>query len=339
MSKRIAPIMASLSLALMAGCASNQPVETVPIDAVLDALKTEIGKIKPTAELPPDTANVCADPDHVVRVTAYPTKAVVDLKTVLTVAVDANGTASIPVGPSGIVVGPSVSGSSSRANTKDVILTLPVQHTPPTRADLQTEIAALQKYIADRTKIQGALKAGQDTDSKQAAQEFNAPIAAAKQKLHDDDIQLAALEASIPDQTPFLIHPFSLVQPVAPVLPAQAGQGDRSDRPSIPVPVRPAGRLDFELPISEAFNRVIIGMLSTSHTRPCFLPQQMDIKVNFEAIKKGGAGATIAFLVAKVGGDVSRTDDTTQSVTVTFDLSNGNAAVSGSSPTPTAPGG
>jgi hypothetical protein len=339
MTRLVHAAVAAVSIAgLLSGCASNTTVETVPVNTVLDALKSDIASIQPTVQLPPDPANACADPDHVVRIEAYPTKAVVQLKTVITAVIDANGSANIPAGPSGIIVSPSLGASKSNIHTQDVTYTLPIQHNPPTRADLQTEITTLNKYITDRTKVLTDLRKASDADGRRAAQDVSDKLNAAKDQLRKDELALAGVEASPGNQTPWRPHTFDLPLPRQPLLHADMVAtlpGEATTEPAKPTEIRKApaqGHVDFELGIAQAFNHEIAGLLSTSHARPCFLPQQMDIKVSFEAIKKVDAGLTITFLVAKIGGDASRQDDTTQTVTLTFDLSGGNATSSGGPP-------
>src|SRR5258707_11034701 len=85
---------------------------------------------------------------------------------------------------------------------------------PATRADLQTEIASLRKYIKDRSDSLAELKPLHDVASVKAAKQVQDAIDTAKSKLRDDEILLAELESKRGPTPisphPFFVHPKSL---------------------------------------------------------------------------------------------------------------------------------
>jgi hypothetical protein len=278
------PLLLFLALT---GCAGGpMTVETVPIADVLNALKQEIQNVRPVTETMPgaDASGTplaaCSDPDHVVRVIAAPNKAIVDLKTVVTTAYNASGSANIPAGPSGVIVSPSIGGSHSNVNTTDLTLTLGVQHDPMTRADLRTQIATLRKDLTDRAATVKDLSSRSDAPSRQAVHDIQNQIKIVQAKLRADEVQLAALDEMAPSPVP---APPPVGAPVSP-----------PPQPVLPAPQQ--GVLDQNLRISEAFNLVVQGILLTNHQKPCFLPQALDVKVNFEVVKKVQGGVSVSFL-------------------------------------------
>ena len=293
---------------ILSGCAQPSVVETVPVDAVLTELKKQLGQIAPEEDLTPGVPVECSDPDHSVRVIASPIKATVDLKTVVTTVLEASGSANIPAGPSGVIVSPSIGGSHSNINTVDTTIILGIAHRPLTRADYRAHITALRNDLTDRAKTLKDLSALKDPQSRDAAATVQQQITTVQKRLHSDEMQLIPLDAAAPTPEP---EPHPVAQS------------------KLPNPQ--AGRLPEDLNISTAFNSALKGILNVSHEAPCLLPQEVDIKVNFEVITKLQGGLNVSFLVAKIGGDASRQDDGTNSVTVTFDLSNGTVAPKGSS--------
>jgi hypothetical protein len=293
-----------LGAVLLSSCAS-QTVETVPVSDVLTALKLQIASIRPEVEVPAG-ASACFSSGHSIRVVATPIKAVAEFKTVVTAAETGTGSANIPAGPSGVIVSPSLGASYSNIATTDITMNLGIQHVPPTASDLRAEIASLQKYIASGKSMIADLKENDPTQGNKAIQETQTSIHTAQATLTQDEINLADIE-NRRGPTPL------------------NGPSPFGARPPKPLPAPATGRIVQNLSISEAVNKAIVGILQTSHERPCFLPQELDVKVNFEVVKNVNGGVSIAFLVAKIGATASKTDDATQSVTITFDLSQGTS--------------
>jgi hypothetical protein len=70
---------------------------------------------------------------------------------------------------------------------------------------------------------------------------------------------------------------------------------------------------------------VILGVLESAfnadhNLKPCFLPTTLKIQTDFQVTKKVDGGIQINFIVAKIGTDVSVTNDYTQSLTITMNL-------------------
>jgi hypothetical protein len=64
------------------------------------------------------------------------------------------------------------------------------------------------------------------------------------------------------------------------------------------------------------------GFLNANHdAKPCLLPKTLKVQADFEVKKVGDTGIQVTFLVFKVGSDISLTNDYTQSIVVTMDLS------------------
>jgi hypothetical protein len=73
--------------------------------------------------------------------------------------------------------------------------------------------------------------------------------------------------------------------------------------------------------LRDAVVGVLQAFLDADHTaRPCFTPKTLKVQADFQVTKKIDGGIQINFIVAKVGGDVALTNDSTQSLLVTMAL-------------------
>ena len=54
--------------------------------------------------------------------------------------------------------------------------------------------------------------------------------------------------------------------------------------------------------------------------KPCLEPQSLKVQADFQVTTKADGGVQINFIVAKIGGDISVTNNSTQSVGVTMNL-------------------
>jgi len=291
----------------ISGCTmAPSSIKVAPVSEVLNALKAQLSAIKPQSPIPANGAS-CSDANGTVSVVATPTKATVDLKTVTTTASDISGAANIPV--SGVILSPSVGATYSNIATNEMNLTLGIQHTPPTQADILADISSVRKRISEAQTEIKELNAARDPASRSAASELQNQIKVAQGQLDSDEVQLA--EST--NQLVPVLHPFDapLKQPV----PAT---------PSMPTTTAPSAT-DPNLTIANTLSAAVDGMLQTNHAPPCLLPQSLVVTANFQVTDKASGGFSISFLVVKLGADLSRQNDLTQSLAVTFDLSNGTA--------------
>jgi hypothetical protein len=297
----------ALSVIGLESCTPENPtIDVVPISDVLTSLKQQIGSLQLTSQIPADQAGQCSSAGGTITVIASPIKAAVELKTVVTGTQGVTAGATIPVGTSGVIVSPSVGASASEIGTTDITLDLGFQHTPPTLTDIQTSVTNLQSYLKTNQTVLTDLQKDPVTNAT-VIKMAKKNVAAAQILLTQNEQALVATEY------PPVQNGVSPFQAPGAVVPLNAATVMRSSN----------------LNIEKAFSSAIQGILLTSHTPPCFLPKDLVIKANFELVKNANGGVTVQFLIVKLGSTASIANDNTQSITVTFDLSQGSAAAAG----------
>jgi hypothetical protein len=76
-----------------------------------------------------------------------------------------------------------------------------------------------------------------------------------------------------------------------------------------------------KLAIKDIIDATLQGMLEANHNmQPCLKPTKLKIQLDFQVTKKGSAGIALNFVVAKIGANITETDDSTHSLTVIMNL-------------------
>lgn len=273
-----------------AGCAVQpKEVPTIPASVVMDALKNELNHIRPQFYQVPGHGAKCAGPDGMVRIVSTPASATVSLKAITALAQSGSLGLAIPITAiSGATIGPTLTATETTTNTQ--VVTFDVE-------------------------IAGTL-AGLGNEIKQAK---------------TDEDTYAALIKDVPERKGD-IQP-KLVQATARRLTAEkqmadliANQANQKYKPA-PSPERPVPRitkLPDDLKIRDALEASEIQLLAIKHTAlPCLKPQDIKVEVDFEVQEKFDVNPTLNLVIVKVSTDITKTNDATNSVVVTFDLTQG----------------
>jgi hypothetical protein len=288
---RVRNVLLSLGCLLLAGCCSAMhpatPPSTTPVAAILDRLKDEL-RLFAMAPAPQTPAGMCEGSKGNVSVVITPATATLKLKVVDSFKVTPNAGVKIPVGI--VTVNPTIDASYGRTNTQELDLSLSFDQ----RTIYRARAADLQKQIDDDTKASG------DT---------TLPA----------DVQ-ALLKKNIDDKKKLLLPPALRALAVA----DHAAMPAQSNSPASPNP--PPALDPAKHPIAAALVAMREQLLRVDHNKvPCFLPAQLQAEIDFEVVKSLDAGVDVSFLIVDLGAKTTLSDDRTQSMIVTFNLSDSSS--------------
>jgi hypothetical protein len=249
---------------ILAACATTQP-HGVPVDAVISKLKARLKEVVPLDLTYKAKAGCVADGKY--RIVAFPTKASVQLKTVLTKSntTGIGGKFGIPY-----VVTPSLQHIASSVRTAQMTMAFCVEP-----EDL-SKMATPESPETDCTwKPRDEYK---DSDYVHSLWPSTKT-----QKLGDQTVK--------PDDRVFTITP--------------------PDQPS-------------NTDLAGALQSAVGGLIYSNHTDACLVPQNIDVQLAFQVIGENYIGGKLDFVIVNIQDTLSRKEDYTNMLDVTFALNKGS---------------
>jgi hypothetical protein len=258
-----------LSATILAACATTQP-HGVPVDVVISKLKARLKEVVPL-DLNYIGKAGCVAGGHY-RIVAYPTKASVQLKTVLTKTNTAGigGKFGIPY-----VATPSIQHIASSVKTAQMTMAFCVE---------PEDLTMTATPASPETDCTWKLK---DKDAHGKTIDLN----------YVHTLWPSTKTQDLGDQT---VKPDDQVFTITP-----------QDQPS-------------NTDLVGALHSAVGGLIYSNHTDACLVPQNIDVQLAFQVTGQTDAGLKLDFVIVNIQDTLSRKDDYTNMLDVTFALNKGS---------------